>query len=138
MSPVVLAQRRFQTDEEYVEEQLLVDLESELRHVQALKLQNQQRVEQLLQERKYLEQQQRRFQRQQDRQDTGTATARMLQMQEKERERFAAAQAKYEREEKEAKDEVERTRRCREHTIETQDEDLDDLEVFLAQDAANF
>ncbi|CAI5703106.1 hypothetical protein KXD40_003918 [Peronospora effusa] len=131
-------QRRFPTNEEYEEEQLLIDLESELQLVQTLKLQIHQRVEQLLQDHKYLEQQQRRLQRQYDRHDTGAATARMLQLQDKERERLAAVQAKCEREEEEMKVKAEKARRNREHTIETQDGDIEDLDTFLAEDAANF
>ena len=132
------AQRRFQTKEEYEDEQLLIDLESELQLVQTLKLQIHQRVEQLLQDRKYLEQQQRRFQRQHNRHDTGAATARMLQLQDKERERLAVAQAKRKREEMDAKVNAEEARRNREHAVETQDGDIEDLATFLAEDAANF
>ncbi|CAH0485511.1 unnamed protein product [Peronospora farinosa] len=131
-------QRRFQTNEEYEEEQLLIDLESELQLVQTLKLQIHQRVEQLLQDHKYLEQQQRRLQRQYDRHDAGAATARMLQLQDKERERLAAVQAKCEREEEEMKVKAEKARRNREHTIETQDGDIENLDTFLTEDAANF
>lgn len=130
--------RRFETDEEYVEEQLLFDLESELQQVQALKVLTQERLSQLMQEQKHLEQQQRRLQRQTDRRDAGAATARMLQLQEQERVRLAAAEAKREHDEKEAKARAEEAQRRRENAIETQDDDLDDLDAFLAQDAAHF
>ncbi|CAI5746741.1 unnamed protein product [Peronospora destructor] len=130
--------RRFQTNGEYEEEQLLIDLESELQLVQTLKFETHQRVEQLLQDHKYLEQQQRRLQRQHDRHDAGTATARMLQLQDKERERLAAAKAKCEREAMDVKVKAEEVRRNREHAIETQDGDIEDLDTFLAEDAATF
>ena len=130
-------QHRFQTDDEYEEEQLLMDLEMELQKVQTLKTQTHDRIEQLRQDQKQLEQQQRRLQRQTDRRDAGAATARMLQLQEKERERLAAAQAQRGREEQRVKAGAEAAERRREHAIET-DKDLDDLDAFLAQDATNY
>ncbi|KAI9914545.1 hypothetical protein PsorP6_008396 [Peronosclerospora sorghi] len=131
-----IAQRRFQTDEEYEEEQLLNDLESELQQVQNIKSLIQQRVEQLLVEQKHLEQQQRRLHRHRDREDAGTATARMLQLQEREKERLAAAQSKRECEEREAKATAEAAQRRREHAIETQDEEMEDLDAFFIEDTA--
>ncbi|GMF09480.1 unnamed protein product [Phytophthora lilii] len=133
-------QRRFLTDEEYEEEQLLLDLETELQQVQALKEQTQRRIQQLLQDQKQLEQQQRRLQRQHDRRDAGAATARMLQLQEKERERLAAAEAKRQQEEREAKTKAEEALRRRENAIESHlgDGEFEDLDAFLVEDAANF
>lgn len=127
-----------QTKEEHEDEQLLSDLETELRHVQTLRTQIQQRLSQLLQDQKHLEQQQRRQQRQSDRHDTGAATTRMIQLQEKERVRLEAEEAKRLREEKEAKARTEEAQRRRENVIEMHDDDLDDLDAFLAQDAAQF
>ncbi|KAH7474712.1 hypothetical protein KRP22_003610 [Phytophthora ramorum] len=132
------AKRRFLTDEEYEEEQLLLDLETELRQVQALKAQTQERLQQLALDQRQLEQQHRRLQRQTDRHDAGAATARMLQLQEKERERLTAAEVQREREEKEATAKAEDTARRRENAIETLEGDMEDLDAFLAQDAANF
>jgi hypothetical protein len=131
--------RRFETDAEYEEEQLLLDLETELQQVQALKAQTQQRLGQLLQDQKHLEQQRQRLLRQHERHDAGAATARMLQLQEQERERFAAAEMKRQRDEQEAKVRAEVAQRRRENAIETtHDGDMEDLDAFLAQDAANF
>lgn len=137
MAPRAPPKRRFLTDEEYEEEQLLLDLEAELQQVRTLRAQNRQRLEQLTQEQKALEQQQHRLQRQNERQRAGAATARMLQLQDKERERFAAAEVERQRQEREEKLRAEEASRRRENAIET-DGDLDDLDAFLTQDAAMY
>ncbi|KAG7382134.1 hypothetical protein PHYBOEH_010613 [Phytophthora boehmeriae] len=125
------------SDEDYEDEQLLVDLEEELKQVQELKSLTQQRLQELLQDQKQLEQQQRRLQRDHDRQQTGSATARMLQLQEKERQRLAAAEKQREQQEKEAQARAQEAERRRENAIETKAMD-DDLDAFLAEDGAYY
>ncbi|KAF4318827.1 hypothetical protein BBO99_00002428 [Phytophthora kernoviae] len=104
------------SDEDYEDEQLLLDLETELKQVQELKSLTQQHLHQLLQDQKQLEQQQRRQQREHDRQKT---------------------ELQREQQEKEAQARAQEAKRRRENAIETKPMD-DDLDAFLAEDGAYY
>ncbi|CEG48732.1 uncharacterized protein PHALS_06540 [Plasmopara halstedii] len=132
------SERRFEIEDEYENEQLLLDLETELHQVQALKKQIQQQLCQLLQDQKYLQQQQQRQTRQNDRQKSGAATARMLHLQEEERIRLANKEAQRLSNENKVKEKANEVQRRQEIAIETQDNDLEDLDAFLIRDASQF
>lgn len=120
--------------------QVLEVLEQELKHVQSLKSDTQAHMELLLDEQRTLELMERREKAQEAKNASQFSRMdRIQQLQEQERIRREELAATRKREEQERLAKTEEARRKQAHSIQTHDDqDLDNLDAFLAQESSYF